>query len=650
MYSKPSIQMYIQRVTRTLHLTWTEQTANISPLVVHGKVEFLERSRRCIRMKWRAPRDNGGRQVTSFVIERCPAGGKKRQVWAKVGEVDSSSTVFSDLAVQEGHAYQYRIRAVNALGVSDALETDEVSAGEPIEPPGVSSQPQVSQVTRDSMTVSWSAPSQDGGASLLGYNLERRKKGSSMWVQVNDDLITDGSCVVDGLVSDVEYEFRVTSVNRAGAGSPSSVSSPVAAKDPIRAPGAVTDFCVFDSSSSAISLRWRPPADGDQPSGYVLEQRSENAREWTKASKLPIAATSFTAAGLQERLRYFFRVRGVNEGGVGDPVELEKGALAMPPPVAPRFDPQGKLKSQMVVRAGTALCLNLSFTGSPPPRVTWLKDGALTDGRECITESKTHSQFFIPSTQRSDSATYRALLQNQYGEAHYDVTVRITDFPRPPTNLRLVVEVAGTVTLQWDHTPDLADDEGAHYVILKRDASTPCWFTVAERVFNNSFTVTCLLPGRRYYFRVVAQNSVGASDPLDSADLMVVIRETEYSSISSVLSREQATPPRQAPPSFLVPLKDHAARRAHDCTMSCAYQGTPTPQVCWYKGGARISNGPRFWQSTADGVCTLGIPSCGGQDSGEYTLTLENPLGSAECSCHLLVYGEEGGREGGRGK
>ncbi|KAG7268661.1 hypothetical protein CRUP_018372 [Coryphaenoides rupestris] len=200
------------------------------------------------------------------------------------------------------------------------------------------------------------------------------------------------------------------------------------------------------------------------------------------------------------------------------------------------------------------------------------------------------------------------------------------------------------MTLHGDHTSDLADDDegGAHYVIQKRDASTPCWFTVAERVYNNSFTVTGLLPGRSYYFRVAAQNSVGASDPLDSTDPLVVARETEYSNIiSSVLSREQAPPPRQAPPTFLVPLKDHAAHRAHDCTMSCAFQGTPTPQACWYKAGVRIANGPRFWQSTASGVCTLGIPACGGQDSGEYTLVLENPLGSAQCSCHLLVYDKE---------
>lgn len=80
-------------------------------------------------MKWKAPRDNGGKQVTSFVIERRAAGKKS---WTRAGEVDSSTTVFSDDEVEEGQAYQYRIRAVNAEGMSEPLETEEVRAGEPI--------------------------------------------------------------------------------------------------------------------------------------------------------------------------------------------------------------------------------------------------------------------------------------------------------------------------------------------------------------------------------------------------------------------------------------------------------------------------------------------------------------------------------------
>lgn len=99
------------------------------PKPPQGKVEFLELSGKCIKMKWKAPRDNGGKQVTGFVIERRIAGKKS---WTRVGEVDSSTTVFSDDKVEEGQGYQYRIRAVNAEGMSDPLETEEVCAGEPI--------------------------------------------------------------------------------------------------------------------------------------------------------------------------------------------------------------------------------------------------------------------------------------------------------------------------------------------------------------------------------------------------------------------------------------------------------------------------------------------------------------------------------------
>lgn len=87
-----------------------------------------------------------------------------------------------------------------------------------------------------------------------------------------------------------------------------------------------------DSSNSSVSLRWTPPDDGDEPSGYILEVRPEDAKEWMKATKIPIAGTSFTVMGLQERMKYHFRIRAVNEGGVGESIELSEGVLAMPPP------------------------------------------------------------------------------------------------------------------------------------------------------------------------------------------------------------------------------------------------------------------------------------------------------------------------------
>lgn len=81
------------------------------------------------------------------------------------------------------------------------------------------------------------------------------------------------------------------------------------------------------------------------------------------------------------------------------------------------------------------------------------------------------------------------------------------------------------MTLTWNHSPDVQEDSEAHYVILKRDASTATWFTAAEHVFSNKYTVTGLLPGRKYYFRVLARNEIGDSDPLDSKDTWLVNKD-----------------------------------------------------------------------------------------------------------------------------
>lgn len=87
-----------------------------------------------------------------------------------------------------------------------------------------------------------------------------------------------------------------------------------------------------DSTNSSISLKWTPPEQGDEPSGYILEIRPEDGKEWVKATKIPIAGTAFNVAGLQERMKYHFRIRAVNEGGVGETTELSEGVLALPPP------------------------------------------------------------------------------------------------------------------------------------------------------------------------------------------------------------------------------------------------------------------------------------------------------------------------------
>jgi hypothetical protein len=37
--------------------------------------------------------------------------------------------------------------------------------------------------------VGWRKPTNDGGAPIKGYNVERKEKGSKKWIKLNKDLI-----------------------------------------------------------------------------------------------------------------------------------------------------------------------------------------------------------------------------------------------------------------------------------------------------------------------------------------------------------------------------------------------------------------------------------------------------------------------------
>ena len=74
-------------------------------------------------LSWRPPRDDGGRAVDRYVVERQQAG---RSTWLKVGEPPADSTSFTDAHVEQGKKYAFRVRAVTSEGPGEALESDEV--------------------------------------------------------------------------------------------------------------------------------------------------------------------------------------------------------------------------------------------------------------------------------------------------------------------------------------------------------------------------------------------------------------------------------------------------------------------------------------------------------------------------------------------
>ncbi|EHA97457.1 Immunoglobulin-like and fibronectin type III domain-containing protein 1, partial [Heterocephalus glaber] len=195
--------------------------------------------------------------------------------------------------------------------------------------------------------------------------------------------------------------------------------------------------------------------------------------------------------------------------------------------------------------------------------------------------------------------------------------------PQPLTNLQLFEEVPNTVTLTWNHSPNVKEDSDSHYVIMKQDVSSPTSFMAAEQVFSNKYTVTGLLPGRKYYFRGEARNEIGDSNPLDSKDPWLVNKDLE--DLSMKVKPYQQEDWRHTP-RFLTPLKPHTLLLSQDCTMTCAFLGNWRPTVTLQKGEVSITANSKLCYNSTSGMCSIVTPTCAPKDSGQYFVVV-NELG-----------------------
>ncbi|KAF3856670.1 hypothetical protein F7725_017393 [Dissostichus mawsoni] len=598
-----------------------------------GPLDIVEASASVIDFKWRAPKDSGGCKIDNYILERQQIG---RNTWKKVGPIGPEGA-YRDSDVDHGRKYCYRIRVETEMGTSELMETEDIQAGTKAYP-GPPSAPKVVSAFKDCINLSLVPPSNTGGTSIHGYNLEKRKKGSNLWGPVvpAEGIIKGKGYGVKDVVEGIEYEFRAAAINDSGAGEFSVPSEFVFARDPKKPPGKAIDFKATDSTYTTLSLSWTKPKDiegvEDEAKGYFVEIRPAECTEWDRCNANALTMTSYTVKGLKSMAMYWVRVIATNDGGEGEPQELVNYILAMPPPVRPRFT-DAKIKSFMVVRAGNSARFNINFEASPWPEVTWLKDGAPVCKKVTISNAEVTSQLLIPSAERSDTGIYTIIIKNIVGQESTSIEIRVTDEPKPPGPVETDENVPGTVTVSWTASPDEKRDDRLHYMVMKRDSSKRTWNTIADRIFNNRFTVCNIMPGREYQFRVYAKNDMGSSNPIESQKWLISAKKEKF----VVNMPETKTCDLQCAPKFLVPLKMHSAPQGYECYMSCAIKGDPTPHVTWLRNNISLNTNTNYFISNTCGVCSLLILRVGPKDTGEYKIVAENSLGRAECSTKLTV-------------
>lgn len=83
------------------------------------------------------------------------------------------------------------------------------------------------------MSLTWTAPKNDGGSDIFNYVIEYRRQGAFSWKRANDETVPLCEYTVRGLKENDMYEFRVAAENRAGAGPFSSATMPTKAEEKV---------------------------------------------------------------------------------------------------------------------------------------------------------------------------------------------------------------------------------------------------------------------------------------------------------------------------------------------------------------------------------------------------------------------------------
>ncbi|CAM9160300.1 unnamed protein product, partial [Lampetra fluviatilis] len=175
-----------------------------------------------------------------------------------------------------------------------------------------------------------------------------------------------------------------------------------------------------------------------------------------------------------------------------------------------------------------------------------------------------------------------------------------------------------------------------------QDTKSMEWFKAVDHVHRCSSTISGLVVGNCYNFRVFAHNVCGAS---------VVAGVTPQSTLIPKPGWEWRPPPfvprdPSESPRFTQPLSDvHAVQgfpclltcSCFPCLLTCSVRAHPKPRIAWFRGDSCISEESGFRALHSQGVCTLEVRRPGPALAGCYSCRATNGLGEASTSCKLAL-------------
>ncbi|XP_061075840.1 myosin-binding protein H-like isoform X4 [Conger conger] len=392
---------------------------------------------------------------------------------------------------------------------------------------------------------------------------------------------------------------------------------------------------VEDVNDTTLTIRWRPPEKiGSGLDGYTVEYCKDQTTDWIVANPEPTPANRLVIKNLTTSDLLHVRVISVNPGGPSPPGLLAEPVIVREVVDRPKIHLPRILRTRYVKKVGEKINLVIPFSGKPKPVVSWSKDGQALDAKTVnIRNTDKDSILFIRQADRVHSGQYEMCVKVDSFEDKATITLQIVELPGPPTSVKLVDTWGFNAALEWTPPQDSGNTEITGYTVQKADKKTGDWFTVLEHYHRLNGTVSDLVMGNTYSFRVFSENKVGRSEEAAVTKTTAQIQKigVKYEPVD-YKERDFTEAPK-----FTTPLSDRAATVGYSTKLLCAVRGYPKPKVEWMKNSMIIGEDPKFRMINHQGICTLEIRKPSSFDGGVYTCRAKNLLGEAAVACKLEV-------------
>ena len=455
---------------------------------------------------WTAPSFDGGDQISGYTVvasdSTTPANGGESCTWT-AGPLTCTVT-----GLTNGDAYTFTASATNSVGVGPAS-----SPSNAVTPATFPDPPTILTVTpgNASATVTWTAPSSDGGSAITAYTVVAGDEttpanGGESCTWTAGPL----TCTVTGLTNGDAYIFAMSATNEVGSGGMSAIFGPITPAALPSAPLSVNGV----AGDGQVVLSWTPPAQdgGDPVTAYsVTPYIGFNAQPVTTFTS---SATTETITGLTDGTAYTFEVTATTDAGTG-PASSDSG------PITPAALPSAPLSVNGVAGDGQVV---LSWT--PPAQ----------DGGDPVTAySVTPYVGFNaqPVTTFTSSATTETITGLTDGTAYTFEVTATTDAgtgpassdsapitpepppPNPPTGLTAtpscqLIIVGPEVTISWTAS---TSPSVTSYVILRGTTAGGLSSLTSVSSGTTSYTDTSVTGfSTTYWYEVEAVGPGGTAD------------------------------------------------------------------------------------------------------------------------------------------